>query len=597
MLSTELIEQVRSATEIVELVSQYVTLKRSGRSYKGLCPFHTEKTPSFTVSPDRQAYYCFGCQKGGDAFSFLMEHDGVSFVEAVRQLGQRVGIQVEVQRTPGAHDALYEAAERAAAFFERSLWTSAGTPARRYLEKRGITREIAERFRLGMAPDAWENLGPALLEHDVSEDTLLALGLVARRTSGGTYDLFRNRVIFPIQSLSGRVIGFGGRLLPGPADDNAPKYVNSADSPIYHKQRILYGLAESRGAIRRHEMAVITEGYMDYLALAQAGIENVVAACGTAFGPQQAALLHRYAHRAYILGDSDPAGRRAAVRTAGLLLEHGFLVHLVELPSGHDPDTFVRENGAAAMETRLREAPGYVAYMKGLVDRRAGDLAVKERVVQHLIGDLGRISDPLLQELYSKELCRSFGLTESTVTTALRQRKAPGPGRRDTPEAATAAVEETGSEPARVQEARSGLLRLGLTSPQWGARLIEEFEPEDFSPGPERRVFEAMRRAGDEGRWRDCVESSEDDSFGTAIEIQGPLPGEPERLYQDYRTCLLENRFEAVRAELERQMSEAESRGDDVMVRRLIEARQALAQDRRSLRESTTRQGDAGGGS
>jgi DNA primase len=235
--------------------------------------------------------------------------------------------------------------------------------------------------------------------------------------------------------------------------------------------------------------------------------------------------------------------------------------------------------------------------MKGLVDRRAGDLAVKERVVQHLIGDLGRISDPLLQELYSKELCRSFGLTESTVTTALRQRKAPGPGRRDTPEAATAAAEQTASEPARLQEARSGLLRLGLTSPQWGAQLIEEFEPEDFSPGPERRVFEAMRRAGDEGRWRDCVESSEDDSFGTAIEIQGPLPGDPERLYQDYRTCLIENRFEAVKAELERQMSEAESRGDDAMVRRLIEARQALAQDRRSLRDSTTRQGDAGGGS
>jgi DNA primase len=597
MLSSELIEQVRSATEIVELVSQYVTLKRSGRSYKGLCPFHTEKTPSFTVSPDRQAFYCFGCQKGGDAFSFLMEHDGVSFVEAVRQLGQRVGITVEVERVSGAHDALYEAAERAAAFFEHTLWTPQGKPARRYLEKRGITREIAERFRLGMAPDAWESLAPALAESGISEETLLQLGLVARRPSGGTYDLFRNRVLFPIQSLSGRVIGFGGRLLPGTADESAPKYVNSADSPIYHKQRVLYGLAESRGAIRRQEMAVITEGYMDYLALHQAGIENVVAACGTAFGPQQAALLHRYAHRAYILGDSDPAGRRAAVRTAGLLLEHGFLVHLVELPSGHDPDTFVRENGAAAMETRLREAPGYVAYMKGLVDRRAGDLAVKERVVQHLIGDLGRISDPLLQELYSKELCRSFGLTESTVATALRQRRAPSVTRSETTTQAAASADVTESVPARLQEARSGMLRLGLTAPEWGARLVDEFEPEDFAPGPERRVFEAMQRAGDGGRWRDFVESSEDDSHGTAIEIQGPLPGEPERLYQDYRTCLLEHRFEAVKAELEKQMSEAESRGDDAMVRRLTEARQALAQDRRSLRAPMTRQGDAGGGS
>jgi len=591
-LSSEVIEQVRTATEIIELISQYVTLKRAGRSYKGLCPFHTEKTPSFTVSPDRQAYYCFGCQKGGDAFSFLMEHDGVSFVESVRQLGQRVGIQVEVEKSSGAHDALYEAAERAAAFYEKSLWLPESRPVRDYLEKRGISRETAEKFRLGVAPDAWESLGPELAKDGITEETLLTLGLVARRPSGGTYDLFRNRVLFPIQSLSGRVIGFGGRILPGQADDSAPKYVNSSDSPIYHKQRILYGLAEARGAIRRAEMAVITEGYMDFLALYQAGIENVVAACGTAFGPQQAALLHRYTHRAYILGDSDPAGRRAAVRTAGLLLEHGFLVHLVELPSGHDPDTFVRENGAAAMETRLREAPGYVAYMKGLVDRRAGDLAVKERVVRHLLDDLGRISDPLLQELYSKELCRSFGLTEATVKTALSKKQEPVV--RKAPESSH--TEPTEAVSARLQAARHGLLRLALTSQEWAARLIDEFDPEDFADGPQRRVFEALVSARHEGRWRDFV-SMEDGSYGTAIEMQGPGSGDPQRLFQDYRTCILESRLDATKAALDHQLSDAESRGDEETVRRLTEARQALAQDRRSLRTPVTRQGDASGGS
>ena len=546
-LSNEVIEQVRTGTEIIELVSQYVTLKRAGRSYKGLCPFHTEKTPSFTVSPDRQAYYCFGCQKGGDAFSFLMEHDGVSFVESVRQLGQRVGVLVEIEKSTGAHDALYEAAERAAAFYEKSLWLPESQAVRAYLEKRGISRETVERFRLGVAPDAWESLGPELAKDDISEETLLALGLVARRSSGGTYDLFRNRAMFPIQSLSGRIIGFGGRILPGQTDESAPKYVNSSDSPIYHKQRILYGLAEARGAIRRSEMAVITEGYMDFLALYQAGIENVVAACGTAFGPQQAALLHRYTHRAYILGDSDPAGRRAAVRTAGLLLEHGFLVHLVELPSGHDPDTFVRENGAAAMETRLREAPGYVAYMKGLVDRRAGDLAVKERVVRHLLDDLGRISDPLLQELYSKELCRSFGLTETTVVTALSKRQAPAPGNKPRE---TSQEESATPVSPRLKAARHGLLRLALTGQEWAARLIDECDPEDFADGSQRRVFEALVSARHEGRWRDYV-SMEDGSFGTEIEMQGPGSGNPERLFQDYRTCILESRLTATAAALE----------------------------------------------
>jgi DNA primase len=274
-LSTEVIEQVRTATEIIELVSQYVTLKRAGRSYKGLCPFHTEKTPSFTVSPDRQAFYCFGCQKGGDVFSFLMEHDGVSFMESLQQLGQRAGITVEVQRrSSGAHDALYEATERTAALFHDFLWKPEAKSVREYLEKRGITKETAERFRLGVAPDAWETLVPNLQDDDVPEETLLAVGLVARRASGGTYDLFRNRLMFPIQSLSGRVIGFGGRILPGAADDKAPKYVNSQDSPIYHKQRILYGLSEARGAIRRAELAVITEGYLDFLTLFQAGIER-----------------------------------------------------------------------------------------------------------------------------------------------------------------------------------------------------------------------------------------------------------------------------------------------------------------------------------
>ena len=245
------------------------------------------------------------------------------------------------------------------------------------------------------------------------------------------------------------------------------------------------------------------------------------------------------------------------------------------------------------METRLREAPGYVAYMKQLVDRRAGDLAVKERVVQHLVDDLGRISDPLLQELYSKELCRSFGLSEATVMTALQKRKAPSSNRPQE----TTTPEPTGPPvSARLQEARSGLLHLGLTDPTYAAQLIDEFDAEDFSEGPERRVFEAILKARHEGSWRDYL-SLEDSGYGTRIEMRGQVSGEPARLYQDYRTCILEHRMDATAAELERHMAEAESRGDDETVRKLTEARQALAQERQALRSPMTRQGDASGGS
>jgi DNA primase len=582
-LSSEVIENVRAATDIVELVGQYVTLKRSGVNFKGLCPFHTEKTPSFHVRPDRQMYYCFGCQRGGDAFSFLMEHDGVGFTEAVRNLGARAGIVVEVSAPgEGAHDELYAAAEAAAQYFAAQLLEPAGARARTYLQKRGIRRDLADRFRLGAAPEGWENLSRALAARGIRQQVLLALGLVGRRTRGeGVYDTFRDRVIFPIRSLSGRVIGFGGRILPGPGEASAPKYLNSADSPIYHKNRVLYGLEEARGAIRRGDSAILTEGYLDMLSLFQAGIEPVVAACGTAFGEAQAALLHRYTRRAYILGDSDAAGRRAAVRAAGLLLEHGFLVHVVELPSGYDPDAFVREHGAAAMGARLQEAPGYIAYMKLLVERRAGELAVKERVVRHLLDDLVRVTDPLLQELYIKELCRSFALSEATVGAALETRRDPRP-----PAARPESPPESEAAPATtaIREARRGLLRLALSSGSWAAQLAQELEPSDFEPGVERRLFEALQSAGSEGHWRDHVSTPEEDSFGSELEFRGLPPGQPEQLFHDYRAALLEARIELSGADLRRRLAEAEGRGDAEAAARLLEDQRTLARERQELR-------------
>jgi DNA primase len=394
--------------------------------------------------------------------------------------------------------------------------------------------------------------------------------------------------VIPIRSLSGRVVGFGGRLLPGPDQDQAPKYLNSPDSPIYHKSQLLYGLAEARGAIRRQDAAILTEGYLDYLTLVQAGIEHVVAACGTAFTPQQAALLHRYTRRAYILGDSDPAGRRAAVRTAGLLLEHGFLVYVVELPGGYDPDSFVREHGGPALETRLREAPSYIASMKWLVDRRAGDLAVKERVVRHLLDDLSRLTDPLMQELYRKELGRSFGLSDTAIASALdgrRGRARPG---------ARVVAPEAGEQAARpaVLEAQRGLLRLALDGPAWVERLSAVLDPDDFDAGPPRRLYRALSdiasSPGTHGGWLDRLEAEEERSFATELALEELPPGQPEQLFHDYLAALRGARLEAAERDVQRDLAEAEARGDEDAQRRLMERSMALAVERSQLKKRAT---------
>lgn len=580
----DVVERVREATDIVQLVGQYVNLKRAGRSFKGLCPFHTEKTPSFMVNPERQMYHCFGCHKGGDAFSFLMEHDGVSFPEALRTLGERAGIEVEARKPRDAgQDSLYEAAERAAKFFHETLARPEGEAVRAYLRKRGLQAPLVEQFGLGAAPNAWEDVSRGLRRDGVPEDTLVTLGLAARRTNGtGLYDVFRNRLMIPIRSLSGRVVGFGGRVLPSTDGDAGPKYLNSPDSPIYHKGHLLYGLGEARAAIRRHEAVILTEGYLDFLSLFQAGIEHVVAACGTAFTPQQAALLHRYTRRAYILGDSDPAGRRAAVRTAGLLLEHGFLVYLVELPAGYDPDSFVREHGAAALETRLREAPSYVAFMKLLVDRRAGDMAVKDRVVRHLVDDLVRVSDPLLQDLYGKELARTFGVADATIAAALEQRRMrPGPRA-----AATVAPVSTAATAGVLGEAQRGLLRLALLGPAWVSRMTVALGAEDFDPGPPQRLYEALRDAReDESGWFDRLESDEDRSYATELALGDSPAGEPERLFNDYVAALKSARLEAAERDLSGRLQQAIQTGDRDTEERLLASLRELAQDRSSWRK------------
>ncbi len=348
------VEQVREATDIVQLVGETVALRRTGSNMVGLCPFHSEKTPSFTISPGRQVFHCFGCGAGGDVFHFVMQAEGLTFPDALRRLADRAGITLPErgQGDQGERARLAEVLERATLLYEKCLaHPTMGATGRQYLEGRGITPETARLFRLGFAPDAWDTLSRRAGDQ---LDRLVAVGLAVRHDNGRVYDRFRDRLVFPVLDSGGRVIGHGARAMGGEAP--GAKYLNSPETSLYHKGKVLYGLPFVLQALREAAEAVLVEGYTDLIGLYQAGVKNVVAACGTAFTPQHADALQRQVRRVVLAYDGDSAGRTATQRTAGILLDRGFQVRVARFPDGDDPDSFVRRRGLAGVEEVLREA-------------------------------------------------------------------------------------------------------------------------------------------------------------------------------------------------------------------------------------------------
>src|SRR3989454_607075 len=338
-------ERVRDATDIVQLIGERVALRRAGRSYKGLCPFHTEKTPSFTVTPDRQIWHCFGCSRGGDVFAFVMEADKATFPEALRMLADRAGIELPKQeRTPGdeAFDRLYQANALARDFFRASLQSEAAAKPRAYLAGRGFEEPWLARFDVGWAPEGWDGLLTALAKL-LPAEIMEQAGLIVRRAdTSGHYDRFRNRVIFPVATAAGKVAGFGARAI---AEGDEPKYLNSPETPVFRKGRLLYGLPVARPGMRESGEAIVSEGYLDVIRLHAGGFANAVSTCGTALTPDQARLLARLQVDVLLLYDGDDAGVRAADRGLDPLLQAGVNVRVLLLPGGEDPDSFLRKEG------------------------------------------------------------------------------------------------------------------------------------------------------------------------------------------------------------------------------------------------------------
>jgi DNA primase len=387
--SQALLDDIRAAVDIVDLVSRLVNLRKAGSHWKGLCPFHSEKTPSFTVNPQKGIFHCFGCGVGGDAFGFVMRQDRLSFPEAVRALAKSTGIALPDERGAASGDSgreeLIRVMELAGRFYVETLWKAAGERARAYLEQRGIDTEIAKHFGLGYAPEGWESLLTFMKGEKVAEEALIAAGLaVARENRAGAYDRFRGRLLFPIRDLQGRVVAFGGRGF----GDEQPKYLNSPETPLYTKGNLLYAADLARPTIQSQNRALLVEGYVDCIMAHQYGFTGTVAALGTAFTPAQLALLRRYCDEVVTFFDADAAGQKAAARAEELLEPTGrgmawavnrsgafegagtLKVKVALLPAGHDPDTFLRSAGSEGFNERIAAARSILSYAldRALVD-------------------------------------------------------------------------------------------------------------------------------------------------------------------------------------------------------------------------------------
>lgn len=433
-------ERVRDATDIVQLIGERVQLRRAGRSFKGLCPFHTEKTPSFTVTPDRQIWHCFGCSKGGDVFAYVMELDKLTFPEALRMLADRAGIELPKQERGAGDekfDKIYQANALARDFYRASLQGEAAKRARAYVAARGFEEPWLARFEVGWAPEGWDGLLTALAKL-LPAEVMEQAGLIVRRGDGsGHYDRFRNRVIFPVATAAGKVAGFGARAI---AEGDDPKYLNSPETPVFHKGRLLYGLPVARQGMRERGEAIVSEGYLDVMRLHACGFTNAVSTCGTALTPEQARLLARLQVKTLLLYDGDEAGVRAADRGLDPLLAAGVDVRVLLLPGGEDPDSFLRKEGAGALRERMESAldvPGFLA-VAGTAGSGAANPNVEARL-RRLVGLLGQIEDPIRRRLILRRGADVFGLEESVLLEAAqgggRGRKAVKP-RAGTPGAA-----------------------------------------------------------------------------------------------------------------------------------------------------------------
>lgn len=521
------IEDVRAAADIVDVVGDYVRLKKRGSGFVGLCPFHSEKTPSFNVNPRLGIFKCFGCGEGGDVFAFVSRIEGLSFPESVRLLAEQTGVSLPEDDGPDDDssevDAIYHALRFAARTFHAQLADEkTGQVARTYLRDRGFTKESVKAFGIGYALDSWDSLMVRAEAEHVSIEILEKAGLILPRKSGdGHYDRFRNRLIFPIMSHVGKVLGFGGRILD---PDDEPKYINSPETRVYNKSRVLYGLYHGKNAIRGKEEAVLVEGYTDVIALHQAGVEHVVASSGTALTEEQIGMIGRYAQRVILLYDADTAGLRAALRGIDLILAAGLIPYAVSLPEGEDPDSFVQNRGGEAFEAYLKdERKDFVDFIlshslaAGRMESPEGQASVQRAILR----SISRIEDTLIRESYLRRAADNLDVPEHQLRSVLESQRSddrrkrgrraagsrrPGPGpSRETPPAARrpepdpSSTEDTAPRPMPSEKILLHLmLERGMPMVEW---IMSHASVQEFTDGASRKIAAELVRQFEEGQF------------------------------------------------------------------------------------------------
>lgn len=576
-----IIDQVRDRSDVVEIVGQYVDLKRAGSSYKGLCPFHQERTPSFMVNPERQGYHCFGCGKGGNVFQFLMEMDGITFPEAVRELAERAGIEVETKPAPderSENDVLFQANTFAARFYHNMLVKSpAAEEARGYLLGRDIPREAWTRFGLGFAPGSGDALVQESRRQRIPIETLMKLRLVAARDGrSGHYDYFRDRVMFPIIQPGARVVAFGARVL----GDGEPKYLNSTESPIFLKRRTFYGLDRARDPIRAARFSIIVEGYTDLIRLHLVGVENTIATCGTALTRDHAERVRRLTRRVVLMPDGDSAGETAAMFSGALLMAEGVEVGIARLPEGSDPDSAAKILPPKELEELLGSPLEYFQYLDYTIQRRQPTAREREEIIRRIVSAIAHTGDPLRGEVLVGELGRVVGVEPSALRRLLRPSDGPAEGEKHG---------STGT--SRAGATRSALERLVLRLVMEGTPAaldaLDSLDVEDFSDEANRKfykVLDSVREAHIDLRSRDFQRRAAEtglEDFATEISLVTVPPGNVDTLLRDHIRDLKKRRIEDELDQLRERLRDIPAESGDAisateLIRRLEQAKREL---------------------
>ncbi len=570
----EVIDQIKHAASIVEIASQYTTMRLRGKKHVGLCPFHSEKTPSFTVDEEKQLFHCFGCGTGGDIFTLVMEKESLSFPEAIRYLGEKYNIQLPEKKSfspqmQKLEEKLYKISEDALAYFRRNLFkTQEGEKALDYLHKRKISDETIQQLKIGYALDSWDSLLNSFKRKGYSPGLLEKAGLVLQRTNKeGHYDRFRGRIIFPIFKLSGKVVAFGGRSIIG----QEPKYLNSPDTPIYTKGNLLYGLNYCKDGIRDIGEAILVEGYTDFLALYQAGVSNVAASLGTSLTTEQVVLIRRFAPRIMACYDADVAGLKASIRAISLCFEQGVEINVIALPKGSDPDSFMHKYGPKKFNELLTQS---TPALKFLIDshmqgKNLDSPETKSKVAKNIVDQIYHIPDPVVRSEHLKKASEYLSIEERILRSMVQLKK----------------LKKQAETKTFFLNAEKRLLQILFEDSRIASIVFNALEEEDFKGLRSEPIFKILSdffKNGDEPDFqslREKIEKSLFSSLSQILQEKEQLPSREEALdcVQSLRQYSLENQFKTLKFEIQKLEKTGDTKNILAVMKRLQEIKMKLS--------------------